>query len=275
MIQRDQYCDFGMLKFRCDSVPLNLVMPKPIIVAIDGFSSCGKSTVAKQLAKQLSYIFIDSGAMYRAVTLYFIRHQVDLQNNEAVENALKNIHIHFEYTSEGLPATFLNNENVEASIRQMEISQMVSPVSALKPVRIAMVKQQQRMGEKKGIVMDGRDIGTTVFPDAELKIFLTAHPLIRAQRRLLEYRQKGEEMDLDTVLQNLAERDRIDSTRAESPLRKAEDAIEIDNSNLDRDQQLHLISELVEMAKEGQFSQGRKQLAVERYLCVHSKKFNL
>ncbi len=250
-------------------------MPKPIIVAIDGFSSCGKSTVAKQLAKQLSYIFIDSGAMYRAVTLYFIRHNIDLQNNEAVEAALNHIHIHFEYQADGLPATFLNNENVEAAIRQMEISQMVSPVSALKPVRIAMVKQQQRMGEKKGIVMDGRDIGTTVFPHAELKIFLTAHPLIRAQRRLLEYRQKGEEMDLDTVLQNLAERDRIDSTRAESPLRKAEDAIEIDNSNLDRDQQLHLISELVEMAKEGQFSQGRKQLAVERYLCVHSKKFNL
>lgn len=241
-------------------------MNKKIVIAIDGYSSCGKSTVAKQLAKELAYIYIDSGAMYRAVTLYFLRHHIDLNNEAEVEEALHHIHISFHLNNQNQPEVYLNEENVEQQIRTMEISNHVSPVSAIKAVRIAMVKQQQKLGERKGMVMDGRDIGTTVFPDAELKIFLTANPMVRAQRRYEELMAKQEHVSLDDVLQNLAERDRIDSTRAESPLRKADDAIEVDNTTLTREEQLNLLIEICNMALNTEMSLGRKQLEVEKYL---------
>ncbi len=241
-------------------------MLKKIIIAIDGFSSCGKSTVARQLASELGYIYIDSGAMYRAVTYYFLKNKVDIHNEAAVEEALHHIHITFHLNEAKQPEVYLNDENIEKQIRTMEVSSYVSPVSTIKAVRQAMVKQQQKMGDKKGIVMDGRDIGTTVFPEAELKIFLTAHPLVRAQRRYEEYKQKGEHVQKEDILQNLAERDRIDSTREESPLRKAADAIEIDNSNLNREQQLRLIVELVDMVVNDNKSIGKKQIEVEKYL---------
>ncbi|MFM2225243.1 MAG: Cytidylate kinase [Bacteroidota bacterium] len=245
-------------------------MSKKIIIAIDGFSSCGKSTVARQLAKELQYIYVDSGAMYRAVTLYFMQHKIDIENNDAVLDALQNIHIHFELNNEAKPEILLNNKNVEKEIRTMEVSNFVSPVSALKPVRDAMVAQQRKIGATKGIVMDGRDIGSTVFHDAELKIFLTAHPIIRAQRRYDELLNKEEIVTLDEVITNLAQRDRIDSTRAESPLRKADDAIEVDNSNLTPNQQLHLLVELAEMVINTNFSLGKKQLEVEKFLVKKS-----
>jgi cytidylate kinase len=241
-------------------------MLKKIVIAIDGFSSCGKSTVAKQLAKELSYIYIDSGAMYRAVTYYFLKHKISIENQEAVEEALHHIHISFQLNENKEPEIYLNEENVEKAIRTMEISAFVSPVSTLKLVRHALVRQQQKMGERKGIVMDGRDIGTTVFPNAELKLFLTAHPFVRAQRRYEEYLSKGEHVDKAAILHNLAERDRIDSTRAESPLKRASDAIEIDNSSLNREQQLHLIVDLVDMALHKDVSIGNKQIEVEKYL---------
>jgi CMP/dCMP kinase len=239
---------------------------KKIVIAIDGFSSCGKSTVAKQLASELGYIYIDSGAMYRCVTLYFLHNQIDLNQPQQVEDALHKIHISFHLNKEGLPEVYLNDENVEQQIRTMEISNYVSPVSAIKEVRWAMVKQQQKLGERKGMVMDGRDIGTTVFPNAELKIFLSANPIIRAKRRYLELQAKGEKVTIEEVLRNLAERDRIDSTRAESPLCKAADAIEIDNSTLNREEQLHLLIELVEMVFDENLTFGKKQIEVEKYL---------
>ena len=223
---------------------------KKIIIAIDGHSSCGKSTMAKQLAQMLGYIYIDSGAMYRVVTLVALRKGL-FQNGEPdiskVISELKNINITFKWDEVlGKNTTFFNGENVEEEIRQLEVSQNVSPISTIAEVRAEMVKQQRENGNNKGIVMDGRDIGTVVFPDAELKIFMTASPKIRAQRRFLELSEKGETVDFDEILQNVESRDKIDSTRAVSPLKKADDALILDNSNLTRAEQLKWTVEKVE-----------------------------
>lgn len=212
-----------------------------IVIAIDGFSSCGKSTMAKGLAKRIGYIYIDSGAMYRAVTLYCINHNL-IDGNLIDENSLKkqmqNIHIEFKInTLSGRPETWLNGKNVEKEIRSMQVSNLVSPVSALKFVRTAMTAQQQALGKTKGIVMDGRDIGTTVFPHAELKIFVTASAETRAKRRLDELKAKGENISYQEVLKNVQERDYIDQNRSESPLKKADDAILLDNSNMTLEEQ--------------------------------------
>jgi CMP/dCMP kinase len=216
---------------------------KRIIIAIDGFSSCGKSTLAKALGKSLHYAYIDTGAMYRAVTLHFIRNNIDIDNPLAVADALMGVEVHFERVK-GHNHIFLNGEDVESEIRQMYVSDMVSPVATLSVVRRAMVKQQQAMGKRKGIVMDGRDIGTVVFPNAELKVFLTAQPDIRAQRRMDEMAAKGQSVEHEVVKKNLMERDRIDSSRADSPLRQADDAILIDNSYLSESEQLQKVLEL-------------------------------
>lgn len=210
---------------------------KRIIIAIDGFSSCGKSTMAKDLAKEIGYIYIDSGAMYRAVTLYCIENGIFDSNNNIQEEKLKeriaDINITFKLNKETQrPDTYLNGILVEDKIRTMEVSSRVSPVAALGFVREALVKLQQSMGKEKGIVMDGRDIGTAVFPDAELKIFVTASPEIRAQRRYDELKAKGMEASYEEILHNVEERDKIDQTRKVSPLRKADDAILLDNSNM-------------------------------------------
>lgn len=214
---------------------------KKIIIAIDGFSSCGKSTMAKDLAREIGYIYIDSGAMYRAVTLYSIENGIfdgDVIDTEKLRNQIKNIHISFRLNPEtGAPDTYLNGMNVENRIRTMEVSSKVSPISALHFVREAMVAQQQAMGKEKGIVMDGRDIGTTVFPDAELKFFVTATPEIRAQRRYDELKAKGQEGSFSEILENVKQRDYIDQHRDVSPLRKAEDAILLDNTSLTVEQQ--------------------------------------
>ncbi|SMG14889.1 (d)CMP kinase [Sphingobacterium psychroaquaticum] len=221
---------------------------KNFIIAIDGFSSCGKSTVAKALAKELNYIFIDSGAMYRAVTLYFLRHAISLDDKPAIVEALANIHIDFIPSTEKTQI-LLNGEDVSEEIRQMHVSNMVSEVSAIKEVRTAMVAQQQQLGKTKHIVMDGRDIGTTVFPDANLKIFMTASPSVRAERRFAELAAKGESTTMEEVVANLAHRDHIDSTREESPLRQAEDAIVLDNSDLTQEEQLRFVIDEVQKAK--------------------------
>jgi cytidylate kinase len=212
---------------------------KKIIVAIDGYSSCGKSTIAKGLAEKLGYIFIDTGAMYRATTLYFLDNDVDLNDKMAVENALNNISIHFEKKNNQV-ITFLNNQNVEKEIRTMRVSQSVSPVATISAVRRAMVREQQAMGKGKSVVLDGRDIGTVVFPDAELKLFITANPDIRAQRRVDELKNKGEKIDFEMVKANLLERDHIDSNRADSPLRQAKDSIVIDTTDLKPNEQLEM-----------------------------------
>jgi len=223
---------------------------KKIVIAIDGNSGCGKSSTAKVLAKQLKYIYIDTGAMYRAVTLFFIKHKIDLENDLAVEEALKQIDISFEYNMEtGKNETFLNGKNVENEIRQMEVSNQVSPVSEISKVRRKLVEQQRRLGDGKGVVMDGRDIGTVVFPDAELKIFMTAKLEVRAKRRQLELEEKGSNVELNAVIDNLKNRDVIDSSRADSPLKKADDAHLVDTSNLafveQVDQILKLIAEKI------------------------------
>lgn len=209
---------------------------KKITIAIDGHSSCGKSTMAKDLARELSYVYIDTGAMYRAVTLYSIQEGLFAGEDidvEALRSKMDDIHISFQFNPEkGRPDTYLNNACVEDRIRTMEVSSKVSIVAALDFVRHAMVAQQQEMGKGGGIVMDGRDIGTTVFPDAELKIFVTASAEVRARRRYDELTAKGETCNFEEILANVQERDRIDSTRAVSPLRKAEDAITLDNSNM-------------------------------------------
>lgn len=214
---------------------------KKITIAIDGFSSCGKSTMAKELARKLGYIYIDSGAMYRSVTLYCIENNL-IDGNQIDETRLKqnidDIHITFHLNPEtGLPETYLNGRNVESLIRSMAVSDMVSPVSAIAFVREAMVALQQAMGQKKGIVMDGRDIGTAVFPDAELKIFVTASAETRAMRRVTEMKAKGIEVSFDEVFENVKKRDYIDQNREVSPLRKADDALLLDNSNLTIEQQ--------------------------------------
>ena len=210
---------------------------KKITIAIDGFSSCGKSTMAKDLAKEIGYIYVDTGAMYRSVTLYALRHNLFNADGTIRERELQeqmkdiNISFHLNKTT-GRPDTYLNGENVENDIRTMEVSSHVSPIATLSFVREALVAQQQRMGAEKGIVMDGRDIGTVVFPKAELKIFVTASAEVRAQRRYDELKAKGMDADYADILKNVEERDYIDSHRATSPLRKADDAIELDNSNL-------------------------------------------
>lgn len=214
-----------------------------INIAIDGHSSCGKSTLAKAMAEKLDYLYVDSGAMYRAVTLYFLNNNIDLGNEQAVTGALDDIDIRFERGPGGL-RTYLNDKLVESEIRDMRVSNMVSPVAAISSVRRAMVRQQQRMGARKGVVMDGRDIGTVVFPDAELKIFLTADPAERARRRFEELRAKGSTASREEIVRNLMERDRIDTKRADSPLRKADDAVVIDNTHLSQEQQLAMALDL-------------------------------
>lgn len=209
---------------------------KKITIAIDGHSSCGKSTMAKDLARKLGYVYIDTGAMYRAVTLFSIQHGLFTEegiDTEVLRDMMDQINITFQFNPEtGRPDTYLNGERVEDRIRTMEVSNKVSPIAALDFVRHAMVAQQQEMGKGGGIVMDGRDIGTTVFPHAELKIFVTASAEVRAQRRFDELTAKGEPCNYDEILFNVQERDRIDSTREVSPLRKADDAIVLDNSNM-------------------------------------------
>ncbi len=213
-----------------------------IIIAIDGFSSCGKSTMAKDLAHELGYIYVDTGAMYRCVALYALQHKLFLKDGEInipeLEAAMPNINISFKLNKEtGRPDTYLNNENVENKIRTMEVSSHVSSIAAIPFIREALVAQQQKMGKDKGIVMDGRDIGTVVFPNAELKIFVTASPEVRAQRRYDELMEKGMEADYNEILENVKRRDYIDSHRDVSPLRKADDAIELDNSNISIEEQ--------------------------------------
>ena len=212
-------------------------MSNNIIVAIDGYSSCGKSTLAKALAKKLHFIYVDSGAMYRAVALYFLRNNIDIKNHDQVAEALKNIHLNFHSRDYQTHIT-LNDEEVSEEIRLMPVSEIVSAVSAIREVRHEMVKQQQRMGKSKNIVMDGRDIGTAVFPNAPVKIFMTADPLVRAERRFKELQPKNPDITLEEVFENLAHRDYQDTTRTESPLVRAEDAIILDNTNLTPDEQL-------------------------------------
>lgn len=212
---------------------------KKIIITIDGYSSCGKSTLAKQLAKQLNYVFVDSGAMYRAITLYFLRNHIDCNNIDEVISALPNITLNFEYnTANATSDMIMNDENVELLIREMLISESVSEVAAVKEVRAFAVAQQQQLGKKKGIVMDGRDIGTTVFPDAELKIFVVADPALRVERRYKELFAINPQITTEEISHNLEMRDYIDSNREASPLRKADDAVVLDNTNLSREEQL-------------------------------------
>jgi CMP/dCMP kinase len=215
---------------------------KKIIIAIDGYSACGKSSTAKAVAAILGYGYIDTGAMYRAVTLYFLQNFVSLTNPHEIENVLKEIEIEFRYNPKTQKSdTYLNGTNVEHDIRQMNISENVSEVSVISQVRRFLVAQQQKMGKKKGIVMDGRDIGTVVFPEAELKIFMTADMTVRAKRRQDELLEKGELVDLEDVIENLQKRDRIDTSRQDSPLRQAEDAHVIDTTFITFDEQVEMI----------------------------------
>ena len=220
---------------------------KKIVVAIDGNSGCGKSSTAKALAKALKFIYIDTGAMYRAVTLFFIKHQIDLKNEQAIKEALKQIDISFKYNATtGNNETYLNGRNVEKEIRKMKVSDLVSKVSEISQVRSQLVKQQRRLGESKSVVMDGRDIGTVVFPNADLKIFMTADLQVRALRRQKELMKKNVSVDLEDILENMASRDRIDSSRKDSPLKKADGAHEIDTSHLAFDQQVDQILQLIQ-----------------------------
>ena len=210
-----------------------------IIITIDGWSSCGKSTLAKHLAKELGYVYIDSGAMYRAITLYFLRNHVDWTNDAAVHEALQNISLEFVYNDKTMQSEMhLNGENVEYVIRDLVVAEKVSEVAAVKEVREFAVAQQKKMGKKKGIVMDGRDIGTVVFPKAELKIFMTADNAVRVERRFKELFQKNPAITIEEIKTNLEMRDYIDSHREVSPLRKAKDAMTLDNSSLTIKQQL-------------------------------------
>ncbi|RKS42727.1 cytidylate kinase [Gillisia mitskevichiae] len=216
-----------------------------ITIAIDGFSSTGKSTVAKQLAKELSYVYVDTGAMYRAITLYAMRKGFitkDSFDTDSLIKDLPNLNLKFAFeAARGFAAIYLNDENIEDEVRTLEVSQYVSRVAAVSEVRAKLVSQQQLMGLEKGVVMDGRDIGTVVFPNAELKIFMTATAEERAKRRFKEMKQKGQEVSYDEVLKNVEERDHLDTTREDSPLVKAEDAIEIDNSSLSLDEQFNTL----------------------------------
>ena len=224
-------------------------MTKKITIAIDGFSSTGKSTLAKQLAKHLGYIYVDTGAMYRAVAFFAMQNNLissDSFNKVELVNQLKDIMLEFKFNSDlGFAEMYLNGDNVEKAIRTIEVSGFVSKVAEVSEVRAKLVEQQQEMGKNKGIVMDGRDIGTVVFPDAELKIFMTASAATRAQRRFDELVQKGDSVSYDEVLKNVEERDYIDTHREDSPLVMAEDAVEIDNSHLTREEQFQAVLELV------------------------------
>jgi cytidylate kinase len=223
---------------------LRCTMSSNIVVAIDGYSSCGKSTLAKALAKKLHFIYADSGAMYRAVALYFIRNNVDLQDHTQVVKALDDIHLNFHSRDYQTHIT-LNDEDVSDEIRQMHVADKVSAVAAIHAVRVEMVRQQQRMGKSKNIVMDGRDIGTVVFPNAQVKLFMTADPKIRAERRYKELLPTNPTMSLEDVFENLAHRDYADTTRKESPLTRADDAIILDNTDLTPDEQLDFALNLV------------------------------
>ncbi len=216
---------------------------RKIIIAIDGYSACGKSTLARALAKRLHYLHVDSGAMYRAVSLYVIQHQIDIHDTDAMAEALSGISIHLSFENDA-QVTWLNHENVEEAIREPRINQVVSDVSTLSAVRKEMVAQQRRMGTDKGIVMDGRDIGTVVFPQADLKLFLVSELAIRVERRWLELQKKGIISTKDEIRKNLLLRDEIDSSRDDSPLRKAEDATEIDTSYLTPEEQLQIAYDL-------------------------------
>ena len=224
-------------------------MDKKITIAIDGFSSTGKSTLAKQIAKQLGYVYVDTGAMYRAVSLFAMQNgyiNPESFDKQSLVNSLPFIKLHFQFNSNlGFAEMYLNDVNVENEIRTIEVSGFVSKVAEVSQVRAKLVEQQQQMGKDKGIVMDGRYIGTVVFPNAELKIFMTASPQTRAQRRFDELQQKGQDVSYEAVLANVMERDHIDTHRDDSPLRKADDAIEIDNSNLTREQQFDQVLALV------------------------------
>ncbi|MEA5256319.1 (d)CMP kinase [Arcicella aquatica] len=218
---------------------------KKVIIALDGHSSCGKSTTAKRVAAKLGYAFIDTGAMYRAVSLYFHENHVTLTNPKEVEKALADIHISFQFNEHrGASDVYLNGLNVEEEIRKMYISEMVSETSAITLVRKAMVAQQQQMAKHRGVVMDGRDIGSKVFPDAEVKVFMTADPVIRAERRQKELLDKGELVDLDEIIDNLKKRDILDSTRAEGPLVQAEDAVLMDTSFMTLEEQVNFVLQL-------------------------------
>ena len=218
---------------------------RKIVIAIDGYSACGKSSTAKMVANVLGYRYIDTGAMYRAVTLYFMEHHVALTNPKEITRALQQINISLKVNAKNITETFLNGLNVEKPVRSMRISERVSEVSAIKEVRMAMVEQQRKMGKEKGIVMDGRDIGTVVFPNAELKVFMNADLLVRAFRRQKELLEKDRMVDLDDVISNIVQRDEIDTTRIESPLRQAEDSILIDTTHITLDEQ---VDEVVRLA---------------------------
>ena len=225
---------------------------KKIIIAIDGFSSTGKSTIAKQLAKHLGYVYVDTGAMYRAVALFAMENgyiNKEYFDTQSLINALSDIRLQFIYNEKlGFAEMFLNDKNVENEIRTLEVSQYVSRTAEISEVRAKLVEQQQKMGQERGIVMDGRDIGTVVFPDAEVKIFMNSSAETRAQRRFEELTEKGQEVSFDDVLKNVQERDYIDSNREDSPLIIADDAVEIDNSKLDKEQQFQQVMELVQKA---------------------------
>ncbi len=226
---------------------------KKVIIALDGHSSCGKSTTAKRVAAQLGYAFIDTGAMYRAVSLYFHQNHISITNPKEVEKALGEIKITFHFNQQrGASDVFLNGLNVEEEIRKMYISQMVSQVSAIPAVRKAMVAQQQQMAKHRGVVMDGRDIGTQVFPDAEVKVFMTADTVIRAERRQKELLEKNELVDLEEIIENLKQRDLIDSTRSEGPLVQAKDAVLMDTSFMTLEEQVNFVLDLHQKALEKQ-----------------------
>lgn len=222
----------------------NLNKTRPIVVAIDGFSSCGKSTLAKQIAEKLNFLFIDSGAMYRAVTLYFIKNKINIHNIEDVTKALAQIHIDFENV-DGKNITFLNGENVENEIRSLAVSNLVSEVAAISIVRKKMVSLQRGMSGENGMVMDGRDIGSVVFPDADIKLFVTADPIVRAQRRYNELVSKNQHVDLHEIISNLEHRDKIDTERDDSPLIKAENSILLDNTEMSISEQFDLVLDLI------------------------------
>lgn len=221
-----------------------------ITIALDGFSSTGKSTLAKQLAKHLGYVYVDTGAMYRAVTYFAMQNgyiDKDFFDKETLINSLPSIKLHFVFNAElGFGEMYLNDVNIEKEIRTLEVSSFVSLVAEVSEVRAKLVEQQKQMGKEKGIVMDGRDIGTVVFPNAELKVFMTASPETRAQRRFEELQEKGQEVSFEDVLKNVVDRDYIDTHREDSPLVKADDAIEIDNSHLTKDEQFNAVLEMVE-----------------------------
>ena len=219
-------------------------MKDPLIIAIDGFSSCGKSTLAKDLAKELNMLYLDSGAMYRAVALFFLDRSIELSNEQSVNDALGHIHIHFKRVK-GHNHTFLNGKDVEKTIRSPRVSKIVSEVAALSPVRRKLVQLQRELSVGHSVVMDGRDIGTVVFPRADVKLFITADVKVRSERRFHELRQKKVKVSREEVMENLRHRDTIDSTREDSPLRKAEDAILIDNTKLSRKQQLAKVIQIV------------------------------